>query len=82
MVVSRGNDRHRFGGYLAGFFAVLTCPCHIPLYALLLSGTAAGSFVNPGNPWAWLLFAVVFLLSLATALRLSQDRGSARTKRA
>ena len=74
LAASQSHDKRRFGGYLAGFFAALTCPCHVPIYALLLSGTTAGSFLTPGNPWTWALFSIVFLLSVVTAMRLLKIR--------
>jgi len=47
--VSRDQGKRRFVGYLAGLLAVLACPCHIPICTVLLSGTVAGAFLNPGN---------------------------------
>ncbi|MCE0907319.1 broad-spectrum mercury transporter MerE, partial [Pseudomonas alloputida] len=29
-------------GYLWGGLAVLTCPCHLPILAVVLAGTTAG----------------------------------------
>ena len=29
-------------GYLCGALAVLTCPCHLPILAIVLAGTTAG----------------------------------------
>ncbi|MGR0140746.1 broad-spectrum mercury transporter MerE, partial [Pseudomonas sp. RSP] len=34
----------RWRAYTWGVLAALTCPCHLPVLALLLSGTAAGAF--------------------------------------
>ena len=31
-------------GYLWGALAVLTCPCHLPILAIVLAGTTAGAF--------------------------------------
>lgn len=36
----------RWRGYAWGFLAVLTCPCHLPVLALLLSGTAVGAVIT------------------------------------
>jgi len=66
----QGRAKRRFGGYLAGLFAAVTCPCHIPLYAILLSGTAVGSWLTPTRPATLMLFTVVFLLFAVTAVRL------------
>ena len=30
-------------GYLWGALAVLTCPCHLPILAIVLAGTTAGA---------------------------------------
>ena len=35
----------RWRGYAWGFLAALTCPCHLPVLALLLSGTAVGAVI-------------------------------------
>ncbi|EMJ4790496.1 broad-spectrum mercury transporter MerE, partial [Klebsiella oxytoca] len=36
-------------GYLWGALAVLTCPCHLPILAIVLAGTTAGAFI--GEHW-------------------------------
>ncbi|EMF0897938.1 broad-spectrum mercury transporter MerE [Enterobacter hormaechei] len=36
-------------GYLWGALAVLTCPCHLPILAIVLAGTTAGAFI--GEYW-------------------------------
>ena len=33
-------------GYLWGILAVLSCPCHLPILAIVLAGTSAGAFVR------------------------------------
>jgi EAL domain-containing protein (putative c-di-GMP-specific phosphodiesterase class I) len=38
-----------FTGYLWGALAVLTCPCHLPILAVVLAGTTAGAFI--GEHW-------------------------------
>ncbi|MDW2127692.1 broad-spectrum mercury transporter MerE, partial [Vibrio sp. 2033] len=38
-----------FTGYLWGALAVLTCPCHLPILAIVLAGTTAGAFI--GEHW-------------------------------
>lgn len=40
-------------GYLWGALAVLTCPCHLPILAIVLAGTTAGAFI--GEHWGALL---------------------------
>ena len=57
--------RRRISGYL---LAVLTCPCHIPIFAALLAGTAAGGFLAEHFGTAILVFLVLFLISVAGAM--------------
>lgn len=56
--------------YVMGAITVLTCPCHLPGLLLLLSGTAAGSFLSQNLGIAIMLLLPVFLLSaIATWLQ-------------
>ena len=48
--------------YVMGAIAVLTCPCHLPILLLLLSGTTAGAFLSQNLGIAFLLLLPVFLL--------------------
>lgn len=57
--------------------AALTCPCHAPLLVLLLSGTAAGAALREHLGSAIALMAVVFVPSLALALRHLKQPGAA-----
>ncbi|EKF7421542.1 broad-spectrum mercury transporter MerE, partial [Pseudomonas aeruginosa] len=54
--------------------AVLTCPCHLPILAVVLAGTTAGAFL--GEHWviAALGLTGLFLLSLSRALRAFRER--------
>jgi len=56
-------------GYLWGALAVLTCPCHLLLLAIVLAGTTAGAFI--GEHWgiAALALTSLFVLSVARVLR-------------
>ena len=36
------ETRKPITGYLWGALAVLTCPCHLPILAIVLAGTTAG----------------------------------------
>lgn len=56
-------------GYLWGVLAVLTCPCHLPVLAVVLAGTTAGAFV--GEHWGIAVLGLtgLFVLSLVRALR-------------
>ena len=52
-----------------GLLALLTCPCHLPILALLLSGTAAGALLSEHLLPAVALFSVLFIVFLVMALR-------------
>ena len=56
-------------GYLWGALAVLTCPCHLPILAIVLAGTTAGAFI--GEYWgiAALTLTGLFVLSVTRLLR-------------
>lgn len=56
-------------GYWLAAVAALTCPCHIPLLILALSGTAAGALLADNWVAALAIMTFVFLLSLRSALR-------------
>lgn len=58
-----------FTGYLWGALAVLTCPCHLPILAVVLAGTTAGAFI--GEHWgiAALTLTGLFVLSVTRLLR-------------
>jgi len=56
--------------YFMGAITVLTCPCHLPILLLLLSGTAAGAFLSQNLGIAILLMLPVFLLSAFATWRL------------
>ena len=61
-------------GYLWGALAVLTCPCHLPVLAIVLAGTTAGAFL--GKYWGIAAFGLtgLFVLSLARAMRAFKGR--------
>src|SRR3546814_49899 len=61
-------------GYLWGALAVLTCPCHLPILAIVLAGTTAGAFI--GEYWgiAALTLTGLFVLSVTRLLRAFKDR--------
>jgi mercuric ion transport protein len=56
-------------GYAWAALAAVTCPCHLPLLALLLSGTAAGAALGEHQGIAFLVLSLLFLLFLAAAMR-------------
>jgi len=53
---------------------VLTCPCHLPILAIVLAGTTAGAFI--GEYWgiAALTLTGLFVLSVTRLLRAFKDR--------
>lgn len=63
------ETRRPVSGYLWGALAVLTCPCHLPILAAVLAGTAGGAFL--GEHWvvAALALTGLFILSVARLLR-------------
>ncbi len=83
---ARGSSRHEqpqrlpsethkpITGYLWGAPAVLTCPCHLPILAIVLAGTTAGAFI--GEYWgiAALTLTGLFVLSVTRLLRAFKDR--------
>ena len=56
--------------YFLGAIAVLTCPCHLPILIVLLSGTVAGAFLAANLGLAVVLLLAVFLLSATATWRL------------
>lgn len=64
--LSRGT---RWRAWLWGALAALTCPCHLPIVLLALSGTAAGVLVGQHKGIAVVVLLALFVLSLARALR-------------
>ena len=54
--------RRRRWSWALGFLALITCPCHVPLLALTLSGTAAGALLTAHFDVALMLFTGAFLL--------------------
>jgi mercuric ion transport protein len=60
------------GKLLTGWFfaslALLACPCHLPFWIMLFSGTALGSFLSADTVTAVMGFSAIFLISLTAAL--------------
>lgn len=67
------DSARRGAGNAMAVLALLTCPCHLPILLLLLSGTAAGAFMTEYFGAALALLVVLFLLSVTAAMRLLQD---------
>ena len=66
-----------FSLYLSSFLAAMTCPCHVPLYLFLFSGTSLGVFFTD-NQWLLfiglgILFPVFILLTILIYRQLKQQ---------
>lgn len=60
--------------YVTGTIAFLTCPCHLPILLLLLSGTAAGAALAANTGTALLVLLAIFGTSAYATWRLL-DKG-------
>jgi|GEM_PF-1667723 len=49
--------------------AALTCPCHLPIYLLILGGTSVGAALQDNIGLALLGLTVIFILALTRGLR-------------
>ena len=56
--------------YFMGALTILTCPCHLPILLVLLSGTAAGAFLSANLGMAILILLPVFLICAFSTWRL------------
>lgn len=74
--IEPASPRRLMGGYAAAVLAALTCPCHLPLLLVLLSGTVAGGFLSAHRGVALALLALLFLVFLVIALRVLQSRAN------
>jgi mercuric ion transport protein len=63
------DSRAKRGGILWGTLAVISCPCHLPILAVVLSGTALGALLQEHFTLTLVLFSVLFLLSLWAVTR-------------
>ena len=62
--------------------AVLTCPCHLPVLAVLLAGTALGGLLAEHIGIALAVLTVLFIASAWSAVRLfSRDPKTPRSAR-
>jgi mercuric ion transport protein len=62
--------------YLMAAVAVVTCPCHLPLLIVALSGTALGAVLFEHWGWTVLAFTALFVGSAWAAVRLFSKTGS------
>ncbi len=67
--IPRSPHSIRWRAWLWGALAALTCPCHLPVLLLALSGTAAGAFVSQHMGVAVAVLVALFVLFLTRALR-------------
>lgn len=64
----------RWRGYAWGVVAALTCPCHLPVLALLLSGTAVGALISDHMGLAVIVGVALFGTFIALAMRAFNAR--------
>jgi mercuric ion transport protein len=58
-------------GYLWEVLAVLSCPCHSPILAVVLAGTGAGASLGEHGAIVAIALTGLFVLSLNRLLRAS-----------
>lgn len=56
-------------GYAWSVLAALTCPCHLPVLALLLSGTAVGALITQNMAVTVMVGVALFVTFVALAMR-------------
>lgn len=66
--------RQRIGSYLFAALALVTCPCHLPIWIAVLAGTTAGAFLSEHWAIAAVALTGLFLLSLARARRVFDSK--------
>ena len=59
------TGRNRLGALIA----ILTCPCHVGVAIILLSGTAVGGWLAARQEWLYVLFALAFAGGLVVLFR-------------
>ena len=59
--VSRSNR-------LGALVAILTCPCHVGVAIILLSGTAIGGWLASQRAWLYMLFTILFVCRARSAI--------------
>jgi len=57
-------------GYLYAIATAILCPCHMPVWGILLGGTAAGVFFEQHFWWLAFALGLLTLLSLYKAIRI------------
>jgi MFS family permease len=61
--------RNRAGAIVA----MLTCPCHVGVATILLSGTAIGGWLAAERAWMYALFTALFAAGLAILFRRDRE---------
>jgi MFS family permease len=59
------SRRNRLGALIA----ILTCPCHVGVAIILLSGTAVGGWLAAQRAWLYVLFTLLFVGGLVLLFR-------------
>lgn len=64
---------HSVRGFLAGAFALVACPCHLPLtlpiILTLTAGTAIGGWLTNNSTTIYIISAILFAGSLFLSVR-------------
>jgi hypothetical protein len=63
------SRRNRAGAIVA----MLTCPCHVGVATILLSGTAVGGWLAAQRAWMYVLFTALFAVGLAIFVRPDRE---------
>ena len=63
------SRRNRAGAIVA----MLTCPCHVGVATVLLSGTAVGGWLAAQRAWMYVLFTALFAVGLAIFVRPDRE---------
>ncbi|MGQ0715613.1 MAG: broad-spectrum mercury transporter MerE [Gemmatimonadaceae bacterium] len=61
--------------YLMAAVAVLACPCHLPIWLALLSGTALAGVVSDHLGFALVPLTLLFVVSAWAVVRLFSQKG-------
>ena len=52
---------------------MLTCPCHVGVAMILLSGTAIGGWLAAERAWMYAIFTALFAIGLAIFFRRDRE---------
>ncbi len=67
--------------YLMAAIAIVTCPCHLPILLVVLSGTALGALVSEHQGLAAIGLTVLFLASAWGAVHVFSRAGRSDSDR-